>query len=102
MKRQELNELIKTHLHNMILDRKIEPESVIQILPFMEEAIANKDNALIETISSLIVDWEEAMGSEDKSFYTLGLRRVIDIIRNEEYKPLNKDYRDWNNTSSER
>jgi hypothetical protein len=67
----------------------------------VEEAVANKDNALVEIISSLIKDWEEAMGPEDRSFYTLGLRRVIDIIRNEEYKPLDKDYRNWNNTSSE-
>jgi len=39
---------------------------------------------------------EEAMGEEDKTLYTLGMRRVIDMLREENHKPLSEnDYRDF-------
>lgn len=99
MKKQELIDAMKSHLHNMILDRHIEPESVKHIVPYMEELISTRDEAIVSALVDLIRDWEQAMGDDDKSLYTLGMRRAIDVIREEKYKPLDKDYR--NNSSSE-
>jgi hypothetical protein len=28
----------------------------------------------------MVREWEETMGDEDKSFYSLGLRRAIDVL----------------------
>ena len=99
MKKQELIDSMKAHLHNMILDRHIEPESVKHIVPYVEELLSARDEAIVSALAQLIRDWEEAMGDDDKSLYTLGMRRAIDVIREEKYKPLDKDYR--NNSSSE-
>jgi len=99
VKKQELIDSMKAHLHNMILDRHIEPESVKHIVPYVEELLSARDEAIVSALAQLIRDWEEAMGDDDKSLYTLGMRRAIDVIREEKYKPLDKDYR--NNSSSE-
>lgn len=99
MRKQELIDAMKAHLHNMILDRHIEPESVKHIVPYMEELLSARDEAIVSALAQLIRDWEEAMGDDDKSLYTLGMRRAIDVIREEKYKPLDKDYR--KNSSSD-
>jgi hypothetical protein len=37
---------------------------------------------------ALVKDWEERMGDDDQTLYTLGVRRALDLIRGEE-RPLN-------------
>lgn len=37
-----------------------------------------------QEIISLIKDWEEKMGEDDKTLYSLGLRRALDVVRGEE------------------
>lgn len=39
---------------------------------------------LEKEVVGLIKDWEEKMGEDDKTLYSLGLRRVLDVIRGEE------------------
>ena len=63
----------------------IKPDGAPDLISFIEEAIDNRDQELVNNISLLIRDWEEAMGAEDKTLYTLGMRRVIDMLREEKF-----------------
>lgn len=94
MTREELMDGIRAHLQNMVLNQHIKPEVVVLMLPDIEEMIVGRDKLLVDSLAGLVKEWEEAMGPDDKSLYSLGLRKAIDIIRNEEHKPLGeKDYR---------
>jgi len=31
-------------------------------------------------LEQMVKDWEASMGEEDKTFYTLGIRRAIDVL----------------------
>jgi hypothetical protein len=35
---------------------------------------------ITETLEKMVKDWEEGLGPDDKSLYSLGLRRALDII----------------------
>lgn len=37
---------------------------------------------VVETLHEMVKEWEAGMGEHDKSLYSLGLRRAIDIIEN--------------------
>jgi len=37
---------------------------------------------ITETLQEMVKEWEAGMGEDDKSLYSLGLRRAIDIIEN--------------------
>lgn len=96
MKREELLDSIKVHLQNLIIDQRLEPEALPLIVPRLEELVVARDEAIVEAMAELIRDWEDAMGDDDKSLYTLGIRRAVDIIRNQKYKPLDtNDYREF-------
>lgn len=91
--RIEIRKTIAEHLHQKIIDGSINPDVVPELVSFIEEAIKERDDSLVSDLSSLIRTWEDSMGVEDKTLYTLGLRRVIDLVRNESHKPLNEDQR---------
>lgn len=49
------------------------------------EFIVDEHHKKIEdAIVLLIKDWEEKMGEDDKTLYSLGLRRALDVVRGEE------------------
>lgn len=93
--RIEVGKIISGHLHEKIMDGSIKPDVVPDLISFIEEAIKERDNSLVADLAILTRDWEDAMGPEDKTLYTLGLRRAIDLIRNEKHKPLDEDKRDF-------
>ena len=42
---------------------------------------AAQKSHLMDTLREMIKDWEEGLGEHDKSLYSLGLRRSLDIIQ---------------------
>lgn len=96
MTKAEIKRIISEFIQGKMMTGDIRPDGVPDLISFIEEAIDNRDQELVNNISLLIRDWEEAMGKEDKTLYTLGMRRVIDMLREEKYKPLSEnDYRDF-------
>jgi len=87
--------VISEYIHGKIMDGSIKPDAVPDLISFIEEAIAVRDQKLISDLAILTREWEDTMGSDDKSLYTLGLRRAIDLIRGDERKPLGEDNRDF-------
>jgi hypothetical protein len=93
--RIDLMKIISEHLHEKIMDGSLKPDATPDLLSFIEEAVKNREDYLVAGLATLTRDWEEAMGKDDKSLYTLGLRRAIDLIRGESHKPLGEDFRDF-------
>ena len=93
--RIDLMKIISGQLHEKIMDGSLKPDATPDLLSFIEEAIKNREDSLVERLATLTREWETAMGPEDKSLYTLGLRRAIDLIRGENHKPLDEDVRDF-------
>ena len=93
--RIEVGKIISEHLHQKIMDGSIKPDAVPDLVSFIDEAIKERDDSLVAGLATLTREWETAMGPDDKSLYTLGLRRAIDLIRGESHKPLGEDVRDF-------
>jgi hypothetical protein len=51
------------------------------------EAVVTPVSTFVESIENqlteLIKDWEEKMSDDDRTLYSLGLRRALDIVRGE-------------------
>lgn len=96
MNRSELKRTIAEHLTGLIMDGTIKPDNAPDLISFIEETIERRETYLVERMAELVRDWESSMGDEDKSLYTLGIRRAIDVVREAEYKPISgEDFRDF-------
>lgn len=80
---KKLTEQTTNELRQLVHEGAITPETFIQITNLVEANFDNWVNAKIEQLKAMVSDWETSMGDEDKSFYTLGLRRAIDVIGEE-------------------
>ena len=67
-------------LWDMTVNREISPEAyqkiIQQVGDISDGAILDKDGKL----EQMVKDWEASMGEEDKTFYTLGIRRALDVL----------------------
>ncbi len=50
----------------------------------IETAVHDWLSDIDQQLVSMVKDWEEKMGEDDKTLYTLGVRRALDIVRGEE------------------
>jgi hypothetical protein len=91
MNKSDLKRTISEYLTGMIMDGSLKPDATPDLISFIEEAIDNREQHLINGLAELAQTWEASMGEDDKSLYTLGLRRAIDLIRESDYKPINGD-----------
>ena len=96
MTKNEFKQKIAEHLTGLIMDGTIKPDNVPDLISFIDEALNSREQYLINGLAELVRTWEASMGEEDKSLYTLGLRRAIDLIRESDYKPMSgEDHRDF-------
>jgi hypothetical protein len=67
-------------LWDMTINNEMTPEAYQKIIQKVEglsnDAILDK----VGKLEQMVKDWEASMGEDDKSFYTLGIRRAIDVI----------------------
>ena len=88
---------IVSHLEALMKDGSIKPEVVPSLIRFLDDATSENNEKIIKVLVEKIQDWEEAMGEDDKSLYTLGIRQAVDILRgnlpthSKEYKPLDEE-----------
>lgn len=61
----------------------LDPETLIQVLSVLDPVIEEWRSDVIITLERMVKEWEENMGEDDNSFYTLGIRRAIDVISGE-------------------
>jgi hypothetical protein len=88
---------IVSHLEALMRDGSIKPEVVPSLIRFIDDATSENNEKLIKTLVQKIQNWEDTMGEDDKSLYTLGIRQAVDILRGDspthakEYKPLDEE-----------
>ena len=79
------------------MDGSIKPEAVPSLTRFLDDVLNEGNEELIKTLVGKIKDWEDTMGENDKSLYTLGIRQAVDVLRGDspahakEYKPLDEE-----------
>jgi hypothetical protein len=75
-----MKQAITALLWDMTINNEITPEAYQKIIQKVEglsnDAILDK----VGKLEQMVKDWEASMGEDDKSFYTLGIRRAIDVI----------------------
>ncbi len=75
-----MKQVLTSMLWDMTINNEITPEAYQKIIQKVEglsnDAILDK----VKKLEQMVKDWEDSMGDDDKSFYTLGIRRAIDVI----------------------
>ena len=96
MNRKQTKEHINTYIRKLMAENKINYSVVPELVLFIEEAFESWEKSMTEELIVKVSKWEESMGEEDNSLYSLGIRHSIDTIRGTEsgeHRPLDKDHR---------
>jgi hypothetical protein len=81
MKKQELiSTIIKDITVAMVNNEKPSVEQIAEAVVTPVDAFMK---SIEDQLTELIKDWEEKMSDDDKTLYSLGLRRALDIVRGE-------------------
>lgn len=75
--RANLNDLIEAAVTPYVTDFSGDMRESIDVV--LDEWFANLDDRIL----AMVKDWEGRMGDDDKTLYTLGLRRVRDLLAGE-------------------
>lgn len=93
----EVRSTIVSYLEGMMMDGTLKPEAVPALTRFLDEVLDGVNDDVINILIAKVKDWEDTMGQDDKSLYTLGIRQAIDVVRGnkpthaKEYKPLDEE-----------
>ena len=88
------------HLQSMVYWKTIDASVVPELLKFLDEVFATWEKSIIKELGQKVLAWETAMGDDDKSLYTLGIRHSIDAIKGvpkNEYQPMGENFREAKN-----
>ena len=96
MNRSEIKQRFQERITGLIMDGSIQADKAPDLVSFFSEVLVEREEYLVAQLAELVTDWENSMGDEDKTLYTLGIRRAIDVIRESQHKPINReDFRDF-------
>ena len=73
-------ELIKSDLVRMIHTDGLHEMTALKISNAVNDRLDEWVEQTTNTLRRMVVEWEAAMGENDRSFYSLGLRRAIDAV----------------------
>jgi hypothetical protein len=68
-------------LHQYVQRGEITPEALMKISQVVEANTQNWVEAKIQKLEEMVQEWEATMVDDDKTLYSLGLRRAVDVIR---------------------
>ena len=93
---KDVRKVYVDHLQSMVYWKTIDASVVPELLKFLDEVFDTWEKSIINELGQKVLAWESAMGDEDKSLYTLGIRHSIDAIKGlpqNEYQPIGEDFR---------
>ena len=93
---KDIKKVVADNLQSMVYWKKIDASVVPELIGFLDEVFDTWEKSIIKELGQKVLAWEAAMGDEDKSLYTLGIRHSIDAIkglRQNEYQPIGEDFR---------
>lgn len=72
---------IEVALNQLVHVGALDPETVVTIVKIVSTEIDSWRESVSAELQQKIIDWESTMvNGENESFYSLGLRRAIDVI----------------------
>lgn len=71
---------ISDEVRMLVVHQRLSPEQMLEVSGIVYAQTESWKEDVVHEINKLITNWEETMGDSDQSFYSLGLRRAIDII----------------------
>lgn len=78
-----MKELLRERLLALASTKEMTPEQFQKIYGIVIEIVDEWREAKISEVEQMVKDWETTMTSDDKTLYSLGLRRAIDVFREE-------------------
>jgi len=93
---KDVRKVYVDHLQSMVYWKTIDASVVPELIKFLDEVFDTWEKSIIKELGQKVLAWEAAMGDEDKSLYTLGIRHSIDAIKGlpqNEYQPIGEDFR---------
>jgi hypothetical protein len=97
---KDVRKVYVDHLQSMVYWKTIDASVVPELLKFLDEVFDTWEKSIIKELGQKVLAWESAMGDDDKSLYTLGIRHSIDAIKGvpkNEYQPIGEDFREKKN-----
>ena len=64
----------------MVAEQLIAPEGAVILTDKLVEILENYGEELAGKLQTMITEWEAVMDEDDKTLYTLGIRRAVDVI----------------------
>lgn len=80
---KKLTEQTIEQMRQLVQTGAMSVETFAQVTQMIDANVEGWVSSKVEQLGQMIVDWESTMGVEDKSFYSLGLRRAIDVVQEE-------------------
>lgn len=62
---------------------QVTPEGFPKLVKAVTEVVDEWKQSKLDKLQQMVDEWEATMGEDDKTFYTLGLRRAMDVISDE-------------------
>lgn len=64
----------------MVAEQLIAPEAAVMLTEKVVEVLGDYSEEIAEKLRTMISEWESVMDEDDKTLYSLGLRRAVDIV----------------------
>lgn len=77
---KEAKDDIRRTLLAYVTQGKLHEQVFLSLALDVNQIIDTEIDKKVEKLKEMIKAWEDSMGEEDGSFYSLGLRRAIDVI----------------------
>ena len=93
---KDIKKVVADHLQSMVYWKNIDASAVPELIGFLDEVFETWEKSIIKELGQNVLAWEAAMGDDDKSLYTLGIRHSIDAIKGlpqNEYQTIGEDFR---------
>ena len=72
---------ITEQLHQLTQRGQMTPEALMAVSQVIETNTINWVESKVQRLEEMIAEWESTMEDSDKTLYSLGLRRAVDVIR---------------------
>lgn len=78
-----MKDLLRERLMALASTKEVTPEQFQKIYSVVSETVEQWKSEKIAELEDMVREWESSMGADDKTFYSLGIRRAIDVVREE-------------------
>jgi hypothetical protein len=76
-----LTNSIVEQLRQLAQRGEMTPEALMKVHEVIQNSVDNWIELKVSTLEDMIKEWELVMDSGDNSLYSLGLRRAVDVVR---------------------